>query len=65
MILANPNHCLASEYDLESGIINILAQLPFKFSFIHVKGHQDNNTPVAEVPWKAQMSCHTDDLATA
>jgi hypothetical protein len=36
----NPNHCLASEADLESGIINIVERLPFAFAFHHVKGHQ-------------------------
>jgi hypothetical protein len=60
----NPNHCLASEYDLESGIIDILQRLPVTFTLEHVKGHQDEDTPVEDLPWEAQMNCHADQLAT-
>lgn len=60
----NPNHCLASEYDLESGIVDILHRLPFKISCLHVEeGHQDDDTrsPVQPLPWEAQrMNCHAD-----
>jgi hypothetical protein len=51
----NPNHCLSSEHDVESGIVNILNRLPFKLTCLHVKGHQDDDAPVAELPWEAQM----------
>ena len=60
----NPNHCLASESDLESGIVDILARLPIAFTFHHVHGHQDADTSVADLPWEAQMNCHADALAT-
>jgi hypothetical protein len=42
----NPNHCLASESDFESGILDLLHQLPLNLALIHVKGHQDDDTPV-------------------
>jgi hypothetical protein len=60
----NPNHCLASEYDLESGIVDILQRLPVKFACLHVKGHQDDDSPIEDLPWEAQMNCHTDAYAT-
>ena len=60
----NPNHCLSSKYDLESGIVDILHRLPVTFSFNHVKGHQDEDTPVKDLPWEAQMNCHADTYAT-
>jgi hypothetical protein len=60
----NPNHCLASEHDLECGIIDILERLPFRFALEHVKGHQDAEKKVDELPWEAQMNCHADELAT-
>jgi hypothetical protein len=60
----NPNHCLASESDLESGILEILRRLPFKLSLNHVKGHQDEATAVEDLPWEAQMNCHADEYAT-
>jgi hypothetical protein len=60
----NPNHCLSSEYDVESGIVDILNRLPLKLTCLHVKGHQDGDAPVAELPWEAQMNCHADACAT-
>jgi hypothetical protein len=60
----NPNHCLSSEYDVKSGIVDILNRLPFKLTCLHVKGHQDDDAPVAELPWEAQMNCHADACAT-
>lgn len=36
----NPTTCLAPDFDLESGIIAILIDLPITLQFIHVKGHQ-------------------------
>ena len=60
----NPNHCLSSEYDLESGIVNVIHSLPVNFSYHHVKGHQDEDTAVEDLPWEAQMSCHADTYAT-
>jgi hypothetical protein len=60
----NPNHCLASEYDVKSGIIDTIAQLLFRFAFHHIKGHQDDDTPVIDLPWEAQMNCHADALTT-
>jgi hypothetical protein len=60
----NPNHCLSSECDVESGIVDILNRLPFKLACLHVKGHQDDDAPVAELPWEAQMNCHANAHAT-
>jgi hypothetical protein len=60
----NPNHCLASEYDLESGIVEILQRLPVKFSLKHVLGHQDKKIRIEDLPWEAQMNCHADAYAT-
>jgi hypothetical protein len=61
----NPNHCLASEFDLESEVLEILHRLPFKLSLDHVKGHQDKaNPPVQDLPWEAQMNCHAEEYAT-
>jgi hypothetical protein len=60
----NPNHCLSSECDVESGIVDILNRLPFKLTCLHVKGHQDDAAPAAELLWEAQMNCHADACAT-
>ena len=60
----NPSHCLASDYDLESGILDILASLSISFHFIWVKSHQDDDTEVHLLPWTTQMNIHADSLAT-
>jgi hypothetical protein len=60
----NPNNCLASDFDLESGILELISDLPITLQFIHVKSHQDNDTAVHLLPWNAQMNVCTDHLAT-
>ena len=46
----NPNHCLASKYDLERGVVDVLYHLPIKLSCNHVKGHQDEETAIEDLP---------------
>jgi hypothetical protein len=60
----NPTSCLASDYDLESGIIKFIDELPITIRFIHVKSHQDKDTAVHLLPWEAQMNVTADHLAT-
>jgi hypothetical protein len=60
----NPNDCLSSDYDLESGIIELLNELPITIQSIHVKSHQDKDTVVHLLPWEAQMNVCADHLAT-
>jgi hypothetical protein len=57
-------HCLSSEHDLESGVVDVLKRPPVTFSCNHVKGHQDANTAAADLPWEAQMNCHANARAT-
>jgi hypothetical protein len=41
----NPTTCLASDFDLESGIMELIKALPITIKFIHVvKSHQDKDT---------------------
>jgi hypothetical protein len=60
----NPSNCLASDYNLESAIIEMLDLLPVTVQFIHVKSHQDDNTEIHLLTWDAQMNVHADHLAT-
>jgi hypothetical protein len=60
----NPTECLASDYDLESAIIELLDKLQLTIQFIHVKSHQDDKTDINLLPWEAQMNVHADGLAT-
>jgi hypothetical protein len=60
----NPSQCLASDFDLESGILDIIATLSISFKYSHIKSHQDDATEVHLLPWAAQMNVHADSLAT-
>jgi hypothetical protein len=60
----NPTNCLASDYNLESGILDLLEKIPITFNFIHVKSHQDDETEVHLLPWEAQMNVKSDHLAS-
>lgn len=59
----NPNTCLASDFDLESGIFELINELPITLKFIHVKSYQDKDTTVHLLPWAAQMNVCADHLA--
>ena len=61
---ANPSHCLASDYDRESGIVDIIATLGISCNYLHVKSHQDDAIDIHLLPWTAQKNVHADTLAT-
>jgi hypothetical protein len=60
----NPSHCLASDFDLESGILKLINTLSISFQYLHVKSHQDDDTEIHLLPWAAQMNVQADSLAT-
>jgi hypothetical protein len=60
----NPSHCLSSDFDLESGILELINTLSISFQYLHVKSHQDDDTEIHLLPWAAQMNVHADSLAT-
>jgi hypothetical protein len=60
----NPSHCLSSDFDLESGILELINTLSISFQYLHVKSHQDDDTEIQLLPWAAQMNVHADSLAT-
>jgi hypothetical protein len=58
----NLSQCLASDFDLESGILDIIVSISFQH--LHVRSHQDDNIKVHLLPWEAQMNVHADAMAT-
>jgi hypothetical protein len=60
----NPSQCLASDFDLESGILDLIKTLHISFQYLHVKSHQDDSMEIHLLPWAAQMNVHADSLAT-
>ena len=60
-----PNVTLRPEWDLESVITDTYKQLGIDFEFMHVKSHQDDDGPVADLTLEAQLNVQADTLATA
>lgn len=44
-------------------ILHLKHQLPIEISFSHVKGHQDNKSPISLLSWQAQLNLLVDKLA--
>ena len=57
-----PNMTLLEDWDIVSMIVDILNQLP-SYELHHVKGHQDDNEQVTELPLPAQLNVEADHLA--
>jgi hypothetical protein len=47
----NPSQCLASAFDLKSGILDIITAPSVSFQCLHAFSHQDDNTEVRLLPW--------------
>ncbi len=59
-----PNVTLRAEWDIESVILDVLKELKMTFQFIHVKSHQDDETPLATLTLEARLNVEADRLAT-
>jgi hypothetical protein len=55
---------LHSEYDVLAQSFLLLQEYITTPEILHVKGHQDVNTPYRHLPLPAQLNCNTDSLAT-
>ena len=55
---------LSLDFDLRSGILDIIATLRISFKYLHVRSHQEDKTDTHLLPWTAQMNVHAKALAT-
>jgi exonuclease III len=62
---ASPNDHLKPEHDVIQEIVVILSNLPWYVDVQWVKGHQDNDCPVAQLPLPAQLNCAADREAAS
>ena len=60
-----PNVTLRAEWDIESVILKLYQELEINFTFMHVKSHQDDETPTANLSLESRLNVETDRLATA
>jgi len=54
---------ITNNYDLSNKIHQTISRIPFPIKLLHVKGHQDNNTLVAKLPYEAQLNIACNDRA--
>jgi hypothetical protein len=59
-----PNVTLRAEWDVNSLILTIYKELGMQFDFVHVKSHQDDETPVASLSLESRLNVEVDCLAT-
>ena len=62
--LAAESSCMHPEWDMVNAIHLLQQKFPVLPLLIHVKGHQDRNTPFDELPISAQMNVEADSLAS-
>ena len=55
---------LCSEYDVVNEIIEIERRLPFRFTWEHVRGHQDDKKKWYELTWMETLNMRADAHAT-
>jgi len=61
--IPNPSWAIAYDYDLHNEIFQTIRRIPLPVSLHHVKGHQDQNTPVQDLPYEAQLNIDCDKQA--
>ena len=52
------------EIDAELPIHAAIDNLAIQPTFFHVKGHQDDNTPIEDLPWTAQLNIRCNQIAS-
>jgi len=54
--ILNPSLAITNNYDLANEIYQSIHHLPMPVKLKHVKGHQDQKTPIEELPYEAQLN---------
>jgi hypothetical protein len=55
-----PNVSLGADWDIESVILQTYKELGIKFTFQHVKSHQDEDTAVRDLLLKSHLNVEAD-----
>jgi hypothetical protein len=58
-----PNDTTQTEWDVLHAICATIHIMPIHPSINHIKGHQDRQTPISELPLPAQLNVEADQLA--
>jgi len=59
--IPQPSLAISNDYDLVNEIYKTIQHIPLPIQLHHVKGHQDQNTPIEELPYPARLNieCNT------
>jgi len=55
-LIPNLAQTTANDYDLTNKIYQTIQHIPIPFSLKHIKGHQDQNSNLADLPKEAQLN---------
>jgi hypothetical protein len=58
-----PNLTVLPDWDLVEAIVKTIQEANLTVSISFIKGHQDNDTPYAQLPFSAQLNVDADQLA--
>jgi len=61
--IPNPNGSTENDYNLHVKILQMIKCLLLRVSLFHVKGHQDDDTPTDQLPYKAQLNIQCNEQA--
>jgi hypothetical protein len=59
-----PNVTLQAKWDIESVILQNYKELAINFTFMHIKSHQDDDGPVANLSLETHLNVEADRLTT-
>ncbi len=59
--IPNPASTITNDYDLANEIHQTIQRIPMPVKLQHVQGHQDQNTPVKDLPYKVQLNIACDE----
>jgi len=54
--IPNPSWAIKNDYDLHNKIVHTILCLPLPTKLFHIKGHQDNDTQVEDLLYKARLN---------
>jgi len=61
--IPQPSQAISNDYDLVNEIYQTIRKIPIPIQLYHVKGHQDQDTPIQELPYPAQLNIECDKRA--
>jgi len=62
-LIPNPAQTIANDYNLTNEIYQTIRRIPIPLTLRHIKGHQDQNSNLADLPKEAQLNVACNEQA--